>query len=154
MRNLKRSKKWSELVDRYAVNPHPRTNRSIFPTIREFVAFAAVIGVAMDRKGTLDSSCDELDSRNYTINDSFMDTIFMIALSEVGSPEVLLESREEEMIAIFESYCEGGFSVIKEWQRETPADPYGEDVLVNGLNSLGVLTAIPDTDQLMDTVRF
>jgi dnd system-associated protein 4 len=88
--NINRSKIHEELVQSLAVEKLNGAARSIFPTIRELLCFAAILGFSKSKRIPLDKSKGTEDV-SYQQMERFGDDelIFLIAVAEENDAEIL-----------------------------------------------------------------
>ena len=140
MRDIQRDAQFDDLVKRLADQKHPKLNTSIFKTMRELLCFAALVGYERGVRQPLKTKSETpIPSRVFETNDLAMDLIYLIALSETKSSEVLKSENETEAITIFEEYASGGLSCINDWLSNTPTDAYGDVAIINALQELGLM---------------
>lgn len=158
MRGVKRSAAHEEMVRRLAETQHPVSSRSIFPTMRELIVFAAVLGFENGIRRPLRGNVNEIDARQFeSATDSgkrAMDLVYLIALAGTKEAEILRENSEDQMLTVFEEYANGGFEVLAGWLREKPDDVEGDKAIVAALSRYGFLAAEPATDELARDVEF
>src|SRR5215212_5293849 len=130
MRAIKRSEKFEELVKKLAVEEHPVTKKSIFPTIRELVCFAAVLGFENNRRGKLEDATNDVEGRIFLNSQQSLDLIYLIALAAEKDGEILREENEEKMFQAFEEYAQGGFEILEQWMKEKPEDHFGNEAIL------------------------
>ncbi len=113
--NINRSRIYEDIVQRLATEPLPGTTRRLFPTIREVLCFAALLGYSEKRRIPLDRSqgVEDVSYQQFERGDA-EDLIFMIALAEEQDISVLREGEEPKCAEIFEEYANGGLSIIKD----------------------------------------
>ena len=89
LRNINRSRKNEDLVQRLATEKHPETDKTLFTTIRELLCFAAMLGYAEKRRVPLNQKdgVEDVSYQQFEANDA-NDYIFLIALAETGSIDV------------------------------------------------------------------
>lgn len=140
MRNVNRSRKHEDMVQRLAIQQHPVTKRSLFLTIRELMCFAAMLGYSKGRSEKLDRKVgvEDIAIQQFEVNDS-IDFIYLIALAQQKNLDVLEEGNEDDAVTIFEEYANGGLEIIAEWMRSSPDDPYGDRACLIGLERDGYI---------------
>ncbi len=140
MRTIKRNSAFDQTVRRLADAPHPTTKQPIFPTFRDLLCFAAILGFETGTQLTLDSKSDDfVDGRVFGKDDLSMDLLYLIALAEKRDVDILRDDNEDTMIQIFEQYANGGLQILTDWLREHPEDPHGDQALLAALLSKGFL---------------
>jgi dnd system-associated protein 4 len=154
MRNIRRSKKFEEMVRLLADNPHPITKKQIFPTIRELMCFAATLGFQCDARTKLDEMTNDVDGRRFGEHSDTVDLMCLLSLAEEKSGEVLRDSREDDRVVIFEEYANGGFGIIQRWFNARPDDLTGDAAIVDGLLKDKFLTVPTNTEDAIPRVTF
>lgn len=139
MRNVRRNSEHDRIVRQLAETQHPGIGRPIFPTIRDLLCFAAVLGFHFARRTPLGTQVTELDSRTIINHQPTFDTVCLVALAGAKKAEILREDNENDMIAIFEEFANGGFEIISQWLGEKPDDLQGDAALLVGLRKNGFL---------------
>ena len=110
-----RSRKHEELVQNLAIKKLNDMDISIFPTIRELLCFAALLGFSEKRKVPLDRSFGVEDiSWQQFYGNSAGDLVFLLALAETKKPEILKDGEEAQCAEIFQEYANGGLEIISE----------------------------------------
>lgn len=113
--NINRSRIYEEMVQRLAMEKLPGMQRTLFPTIRELLCFAALLGYSEKRRVPLDrdKGVEDVSYQQFERGDA-EDLIYLIALAETKDSGVLKDGEEERCATIFEEYANGGLQVIKE----------------------------------------
>ena len=145
MRNIRRSTEHEVVVRMLAEKPHPKTQKSIFPTMRELLCFSACLGFHQDKRSKLSGKILEIDGRVFENSEQAVDLLYLIALATAKDANVLLPEREDEAIEIFEEYANGGFEVIRNWLAAKPGDTDGDIALFGGLATSGFLRDVDPT---------
>ena len=137
MRNIHRSEKNQDLMDRFVETRHAGYERKIFNTYREFMCFLAVLGFENERRKPVSSNLLDIDSRAFYDWDLFPDILYLLAIGEAKKPEILhpSDANEEECLTIFEEYVEGGCEVLREWMASKPEDEFGHLAIISALKS-------------------
>jgi dnd system-associated protein 4 len=114
--NINRSRVYEDLVQKLAMQKVPDTDRTLFPTIRELLCFAALLGFSEKRRVPLDRSqgVEDISYQQFEREGPAIDLIFMIALAETQDVEILKEDNEKRCAEIFEEYANGGLGLIKD----------------------------------------
>jgi dnd system-associated protein 4 len=154
MRVIRRSSRFENLVRLLAEANHPKAKRPIFPTLRELMCFAAVLGFEKERKKQLDEKTVELDARRFPEHPQTVDLIYLLALADGKDAEVLREDNEDKALEVFEQYAEGGFEIISDWLKEKPEDEHGAEAILSGLAKHGYLHQNRDVDAANADVSF
>ena len=113
--NINRSRVHEEMVQRLAMQKLQGTDRTLFPTIRELLCFAALLGYSENRRLPLDrdKGLEDVSYQQFERGDA-EDLIFLIALADSQDPELLKEGQEGRCAEIFEEYANGGLQIIHE----------------------------------------
>ena len=113
--NINRSRVYEEMVQRLAMTKLAGTDRTLFPTIRELLCFAALLGYSEGIRVPLDRSAgtEDVSYQQFERGDA-EDLIYLIALAETKDPEVLKEGEESRCAEIFEEYANGGFQILRD----------------------------------------
>lgn len=154
MRPIRRSERHEALVRQLAESSHPHAGRPIFPTMRELMCFAAVLGFEKGKKFPLDPQTKEIDGRTFENHQQSIDVLYLLALADAKDAEVLRENNEDEYISIFEQYAEGGFREIEAWLKERADDPYGDSAILTAFQSKGFLGEARPVDDAIHDVSF
>ncbi len=128
--NINRSHVYEDMVQRLtSEKPHGK-DYTLFPTIRELLCFAALLGYSQSRrlplkkeKGVEDVSYQQFEHVGAD------DLIFLIALSESKDPEILREGQEGKCAEIFEEYANGGLKIIFESLQQFGGEYPDRDIL-------------------------
>lgn len=154
MRGIKRSKQHETLVRQLAEINHPEVGRPIFPTMRELICFAAMLGFEKERKKPLGQVTMEIDGRTFENHQQSIDLIYLIALADAKDAEILREDKEDKALDIFEQYAEGGFETISGWLAAKPEDENGDQAILMGLSKEGFLELARDVDSANADISF
>jgi dnd system-associated protein 4 len=114
--NINRSRVYEEdVVQRLAVQKLSESDRTLFPTIRELLCFAALLGYSEERRVPLDKEkgVEDVSYQQFERGNA-EDLIYLIALAELKDPEILKEGEEGRCAEIFEEYANGGLQIIHE----------------------------------------
>lgn len=151
--NINRSRVYEDVVQRLATEPLPGTTRRLFPTIREVLCFAALLGYSERRRVPLDRSqgVEDVSYQQFERGDA-EDLIFMIALAEVQDISVLREGEEPRCAEIFEEYANGGLSIIKDYLLRSGGE-YPDRALMSLLREKQYLP-IPQAEPDLTAVTF
>jgi dnd system-associated protein 4 len=160
MRSIYRSKAHAPLIEKLQLKD-PKTGVAAFPTIKALLCYAAMLGFDQKRREPFDRKDTENIEWHTFNNDGYTQYIYLIALAETKSINVLnydVENSqpaegEDDMVRIFEEYANGGLSLLETWINKTPGDPYGAKAIVNGLSRANYLVQ-PQTEQSFDEVEF
>jgi dnd system-associated protein 4 len=113
--NINRSRQYEDTVQLLAAQKLPGSDRSLFPTIRELLCFAALLGYSEKRRVPLDRSkgVEDVSYQQFERGDA-EDLIYLIALADTHDPEILKDGEEGRCAEIFEEYANGGLGIIKD----------------------------------------
>ena len=154
MRAIRRSQQFEDLVRLLAEAQHPEAGRSIFPTMRELMCFAAVLGFEYERKHPLQSQTNEIDGRIFQNSEQALDLLYLISLAYSRDIDILRDENEDRVIEIFEQFAQGGFEIIESWLRDKPEDTAGDQAITSGLAKNGFLGTPRAVDDVLDEVSF
>jgi dnd system-associated protein 4 len=155
VKNVRRVVDHEVLVKLLAEKSHPKTQRSIFPTMRELMCFAAALGFQEGRRKSLSGKTAEIDGRIFENSDSATDMVYLVALAGAGDIGILQPDRDDEAVSIFEEYANGGFEVLDEWLAAHAGDIDGDQAMLNGLTSSGLLgNSAPSIETALTEVKF
>lgn len=154
MRAVKRSQKFEDLVKKLAVDENPVSKKSIFPTIRELMCFAAVLGFENDRRSKLQDATNDTEGRIFLNSQQSLDLIYLIALAAEKDGEILREENEDRMIQVFEEYAQGGFEILEQWMKEKPGDLYGNEALLEAFSKYNFLEREVDPEFAVSEISF
>jgi dnd system-associated protein 4 len=92
----------------------------IFGAIWKLLLFAAQIGVANQRREPLAAvdSGKGIDQSTFSNCSAWPGVVYLMALVESGHTRALTADAEEERIALFEQYANGGLSMLQEFFRD------------------------------------
>ena len=154
MRAVRRSERHETLVRLLAEASHPYASRPIFPTMRELMCFAAVLGFECDRKRSLDAKTLEIDGRTFENHEQSKDLIYLISLADAKDAEIVREDNEDKCLSIFEQYAEGGFQELDSWLKARPEDENGDVAILEALRKRGYLDQARGVDEAIHDVTF
>ncbi len=139
--NINRSRVYEDLVQKLAMQIIPGTDRKLFPTIRELLCFAALLGFSEKRRVPLDRSqgVEDISYQQFEREASALDLIYTIALAETQDTEILKEDQERRCADIFEEYANGGLGLIKDFLLRNGGE-YPDRALMALLKEKGYLT--------------
>jgi dnd system-associated protein 4 len=154
MRAVKRSKRFEVIVSLLAETNHPQAKRPIFPTIRELLCFAAVLGFEKERRVPLEIDSIEIDARPFENHPQTLDVLYLIALASTKDAEVLREENDDKILGIFEEYAAGGFEILSSWLKEKPDDDCGDKAILTALSKYGYLNDSRNVESAVADVSF
>ena len=84
LRNINRSDEHEDFVQKLAVRNHPIKKRSIFPTIKDLLCFAAMLGFSEGKRIPLSSTHKKHDiQRQIFIDDGKINLIFLTSSTKL-----------------------------------------------------------------------
>ena len=118
----------------------PGADRTLFPTIRELLCFAALLGYSEERRLPLDRErgVEDVSYQQFERGDA-EDLIYLLALAETKDPEILKDGEEGRCASIFEEYANGGLQIMRETLLRTGGE-YPEREIVELLYERGYLS--------------
>ena len=147
--NINRSRVHEDMVQRLAMIKLPGTDRTLFPTIRELLCFAALLGYSEGRRIPLDRSegTEDVSYQQFERRDA-EDLIFLIALADSKDPEILKDGEEGRCAEIFEEYANGGLQVLRDAMLRSGGEYPDRDILelLKKSGYLNIAEAEPDID--------
>ena len=145
--NINRSRIHEDMVQRLAMQKLPGADRTLFPTIRELLCFAALLGYSEGRRIPLDSDAgtEDVSYQQFERGDA-EDLIYLIALAETKDPEILKDGEESRCAEIFEEYANGGLQILRDQMLQSGGEYPDRDISEFLLKSgyLNVDDAEPD----------
>ena len=154
MRGVRREARLDHVYRKLGGVPHPITNKSIFPTFRDTLAFAALVGFEEEAQVRLTGDLLELDGRLVNEHPQTMDVVYMIALAHTKDINILRDDNEDNALLIFEEFANGGFRIIEGWLKESPEDLAGDKAILNALRKYGYLRASEEVESVMGEIEF
>ncbi len=142
--NIHRSKKHEAMVQRLCMEKEGGMTKQLFPTIREFMCFCALLGYALSRRRELDKSYgphEDIAGAQFDRGDS-EDIVFMIALADSRDTDILRLGREADAVAIFEEYAFGGMEIVNDWLLQNGGEAPDSAILA-GLKQHGFIQGAP-----------
>lgn len=140
MRDINRDAKYEDLMKLLAEKKNPNLTSSLFKTMRELLCFCAVLGYHEGKRVPLSTKTTEIPGRVFENSDFAMDLIYLLALCESKSGDILKPENESDIIKIFEEYACGGLETLQRWISETPSDAYGDQAIINALYKYDFMT--------------
>ncbi|MFT5331046.1 MAG: dnd system-associated protein 4 [Parasphingorhabdus sp.] len=113
--NINRSRIHEDMVQMLAVDKLDGADRALFPTIRELLCFAAMLGYSEKRRIPLDRSdgVEDVSYQQFERGDA-EDLIYLLALADSRDPEILRDGEESRCAEIFEEYANGGLTILQD----------------------------------------
>ena len=116
MRSVRCSSKYRSLV-------HQLSDNSPFPTMRDVICFAAVLGFERGSATELDHSSTEIvDARILQRSPDAMDILTMIGIGASEGLDLMHPTREDALVSVFERYAETGLRFISDLVANAPED--------------------------------
>lgn len=152
--NINRSKLHEDLVQRLSMQNIPGSDRKLFPTIRELLCFAALLGFSEQRRVPLDRSAgvEDISYQQFERDPAAEDLLWTIAVAETQDTEVLREGEEARCATIFEEYANGGLGLIKDFLLRNGGE-YPDRALMALLKERNYLQPI-ETDPDLSKIKF
>lgn len=144
--NIHRSAIHEEWVQNLAMRKLSGAERTLFPTIRELLCFAALLGYSEGRRLPLDRSqgVEDVSYQQFERGEA-EDLIYLIALADTKDPEVLKDGEEDRCATIFEEYINGGLEIIAETMRRKGEEHLDRNIL-ELFNECGYLNDYEEDD--------
>ena len=151
--NINRSRNHEDMIQRLAMLKLPDAERTLFPTIRELLCFAALLGYSEGRRLPLDPSAgtEDVSYQQFERGDA-EDLIYLIALAETKDPAVLREDEEGRCAEIFEEYANGGLQILHDAMLQSGGEYPDRDIFELLLKS-GYLN-VDDTEPDVSGISF
>jgi dnd system-associated protein 4 len=155
MRMIRRSERFEDLVKQLTTEkPHLAGGKAVFPTIRDLMSFAAVLGFEHGRKKPVDSKFIPIESRPFERSESTVDLIYLLALASEKNVEILRDEENERLVSIYEEFAQGGFEILEGWLLESPEDANGDRAIINALRKYDFLSVRNDSEVSMSDISF
>jgi dnd system-associated protein 4 len=149
--NINRSRVHEDMVQRLATQKLPGTDRTLFPTIRELLCFAALLGYSENRRLPLDreQGLEDVSYQQFERGDA-EDLIYLIALADSKDPEIVKDGEESRCAEIFEEYANGGLQIIHQAMLRGGGEYPDRDVLelLREHNYLNIEDEEPDVSDI------
>jgi dnd system-associated protein 4 len=128
------------MIQRLCVDKIPDLDKSLFPTIREFLSFSALLGYSEGRKIPLDKKAgvEDIAGAQYEHHEAF-EIVLALAIAASKSSDILKEGNEAECALIYEEYANGGMTLVAEWLAASP-DQGPDRAIYTGLVQAGYIT--------------
>lgn len=141
--NINRSRVYEDIVQRLAAQSLPGTDRRLFPTIRELLCFAAILGYSENRRIPLDRSqgVEDVSYQQFEARPDAENLIYLLALADRQDVQVLRDDNEDECAGIFEEYANGGLAIVKDYLLRDGGE-YPDRALMRLLREKGHLKAV------------
>jgi len=151
--NINRSRIHEDMVQRLAMLKLPSADRTLFPTIRELLCFAALLGYSENRRIPLDrvAGTEDVSYQQFERGDA-EDLIYLIALAETKDPDILKDGEESRCAEIFEEYANGGLQILRDAMLQSGGE-YPDLVILELLLKSGYLN-VEDTEPDVSGISF
>ena len=128
--NINRSKIHEDMVQRLSMQKLPGADRTLFPTIRELLCFAALLGYSEGRRVPLDrdAGTEDVSYQQFERGDA-EDLIYLLAFAETKDPEILRDGEESRCAEIFEEYANGGLEILRDTMLQSGGEYPDRDIL-------------------------
>lgn len=138
LRPINRSSKYQKLIEYLSVNTENEFKKKIFPTIRDLLCFAALLGYSENRRVPFlqGEAKEDIQSNIFQNNPESIDIMFMLALAEEQNLSILELSNMDKAVTIFEEYANGGLGLIEKMIDDHPNDRSGLDAILLSLVEL------------------
>jgi dnd system-associated protein 4 len=152
--NINRSKIHEDFVQRLAIHKVPGSDRTLFPTIRELLCFAALLGFSEQRRVPLDRTAgvEDISYQQFEREGAAEDVIWTIAVAETKGVDVLREGHEAECAKIFEEYANGGLGLMKDFLTRNGGE-YPDRALMALLKERKYLE-VPEAEPDLTAIKF
>ena len=114
--SINRSLQFEQIVQKIAGEKaaiYTESGKKLFPTIREFLTFCALLGYRHGNKKPIDKSLGTEDIPGVIYEDTeALEFIWLIGISETADVNLLRDGNERECANIFETYANGGLELI------------------------------------------
>ena len=114
--SINRSLQFEQIVQKVAGEKaiiYEESGKKLFPTIREFLTFCALLGYRHGNKKPIDKSLGTEDIQGVIYEDTeALEFIWLIGISETADVNLLRDGNERECANIFETYANGGLELI------------------------------------------
>ncbi len=142
--NINRSRVHEAMVQKLSMQKLPGADRALFPTIRELLCFAALLGYSEGRRTPLDKTAgvEDVSYQQFERGDA-EDLIYLIALAEEKDPDILKDGEESRCAEIFEEYANGGLEIINDALLRR-GEEYPDRAILEALKELGYLNGDDD----------
>lgn len=129
--NIHRSARYEDLVQRLSGSDgqkYKESSKTLFPTIREFLSFAGLLGFSEGRKLPFEKGfkTEDIAGAQFQAQGQVaMEIIHAIGVAHTNSIDILKEENDKQCAEVFEEYVNGGLQIIEEWLAKEPhLDPY------------------------------
>lgn len=123
--NINRGREFEPMVQRICVEEKlEESGKTLFPTIREFLSFCAMLGYSEGRNIPIDRSkgVEDIAGAQYEHHEA-IELVWAIGIAHTKSSDILKDGKEKECAEVFESFANGGLSMVREWIEAQPDLP-------------------------------
>ena len=131
--NVCRNREYEHVVELLCTRKTASSGRPLFEFNKDLMVFAAMVGFTHNKKKSISKDAIQIVLGTYA-SDEKDGYIYLLALLESKDITILKDERLDDCIKIFESYCNGGLSIIDTWLSENPHDFEGTTTLVDQIN--------------------
>lgn len=152
--NINRSRVHEDMVQRLCTNKQLGASRTLFPTIREFLCFCALLGYSEGRRVPLDKDAgvEDVSYQQFERGDA-EDLIYLVALADTKNPDILKQGDEGRCAEIFEEYANGGMEIVRDWLLQKGGE-YPDRAIVEGLKEMGYIETIEKAPEDLANISF
>lgn len=129
MAQIWRDKQYTQLADRLVDKATGYCGQKIFPSYRELMVFAAMVGFHHGKNSPVNEKGYEIPQRVFESNESDA-YVYLCALQDQKSGEIFRENNDNDCWKIFESYANSGLEIIDNWLLDSPGDIDGVETIL------------------------
>ena len=130
--SINRSKIYEPLVQRMSGEKAfvaKESGKKLFPTIREFLTFCALLGVHKGVKEPLDRSHGTEDIQGVIYEDTeALEFIWLIAIIDQGNTDLIKDGLERECASVFEAYANSGLGILADQLKDKPEEQWHHEI--------------------------
>jgi len=154
MAQIWRDKKYTVLAERLVDKETGYCEQKIFPSYRELMVFAAMVGFHNGKNIPVNDRAFEIPQRVFESNEADA-YVYLCALQDQKDGDIFREKNENECWKIFESYANSGLEIINNWLLDSPGDTDGVNTILNEMKALAAeLIETEDIKEDLSTVEF
>jgi len=135
MAQIWRDKKYTVLAERLVDKETGYCEQKIFPSYRELMVFAAMVGFHNGKNIPVNDRAFEIPQRVFESNEADA-YVYLCALQDQKDGDIFREKNENECWKIFESYANSGLEIIDNWLLDSPGDTDGVDTILNEMKTI------------------